>query len=281
VAVLALATTAGTCAAVVMGDTGTSDNAFSQLFTRPAGSTSWKLVTPPGVATNGGFVLATQGSRSLIAGFRPGVDLTFSALTSTGDDGTNWQPGSPLQPGLADVPDSLAAAPGGGRMLALLLGGTVTQSTDQGAHWTTLPGLRSLAATAAGRHCSPAALTGVSLTPAGTALAASPQIACSTFGAGGDTPATSRRHVLRAAYLRASGAFIGLSVGRVCRPAGTAPGTGSPGRGRRVIPLCGPVRAGVIPRAPLSSLMLQKSGFRGLFQPRPRTQVPERQANTV
>lgn len=167
-----LDTTAGTWAAVVMGRTGTSDNAFSQLFTRPAGSTSWKLVTPPGVATNGGFVLAAQGGRSLIAGFRPGVDLTFSALTATRDNGTNWEPGSPLQPGLADVPDALAAAPGGQRMLALLLGGTLTQSTDQGAHWTALPGLRSLAGTAAGRRCSPAALTAVSLTPAGTPLAA-------------------------------------------------------------------------------------------------------------
>ncbi len=177
-----LATTAGTWAAVVMGDIGTSDNAFSQLFARPAGSPSWKLVTPPGVATNGGFVLATEGGRSLIAGFRPGVDLTFSALTATGDDGTNWQPGSPLQPGLADVPDALAAAPDGGRMLALLLGGILTQSTDQGAHWTTLPGLRSLTRTAAGRGCSPAALTGVSLTPAGTPLAAA---ACTRPGIAG------------------------------------------------------------------------------------------------
>lgn len=167
-----LATTVGTWAAVVMGDTGTSDNAFSQLFTRPAGSTGWKLVTPPGVATNGGFVLAGVGSRSLIAGFRPGVDLTFSALTATRDNGTTWQSGSPLQPGLAGVPDALAAAPSGGRMLALLLGGTLTQSADQGTHWTTLSDLRSLAETPAGRRCSPAGLTAVSLTPAGTPLAA-------------------------------------------------------------------------------------------------------------
>ena len=139
-----LATTAGTWAAVVMGGSNADDNAFWQLFTRPAGSTSWKLVTPPGVATNGGFVLATEGGQSLIAGFRPGVDLTFSALTATRDNGSTWQPGSPLQPGLADVPDALAAAPGGGRMLALLLGGTLTQSADDGTNWTTLSGLRSL-----------------------------------------------------------------------------------------------------------------------------------------
>lgn len=167
-----LATTAGAWAAVVMGDTGTSDNAFSQLFTRPAGSTNWKLVTPPGVATNGGFVLAAQGSRALIAGFRPGVDLTFSALTATRDNGATWQPGSPLQPGLAGVPDALAAAPGDGRMLALLLGGTLTQSGDDGTHWSALSTTRSLAETAAGRRCSPAGLTAVSFTPAGVPLAA-------------------------------------------------------------------------------------------------------------
>lgn len=167
-----LVTTAGTWAAVVMGDTSTSDNAFSQLFSRPAGGTRWQLVTPPGVATNGGFVLAGAGGRTLIAGFRPGVDLTFSALTATRDNGTTWQPGSPLQPGLADAPDALAAAPGGQRMLALLLGGTLTESADQGTSWTALSGLRSLAETSAGRRCSPAGLTAVSFTPAGAPLAA-------------------------------------------------------------------------------------------------------------
>ena len=167
-----LATTAGTWAAVVMGGTASSDNAFSQLFTRTAGSTNWKLVTPPGVATNGGLVLATQDNKALIAGFRPGVDLTFSALTATRDNGSTWQPGSPLQPGLADVPDALAAAPGGGQMLALLLGGTLTQSADDGAHWSPLSSARSLAETPAGRQCSPAGLTGVSFTRAGAPLAA-------------------------------------------------------------------------------------------------------------
>ena len=100
------------------------------------------------------------------------MDLTFSALTATHDNGSTWQPGSPLQPGLADVPDALAAAPSGGRMLALLLGGTLTQSGDDGTHWLALSDVRSLAQTAAGQRCSPAGLTAVSLTPAGAPLAA-------------------------------------------------------------------------------------------------------------
>jgi hypothetical protein len=167
-----LATAAGTWAAVVMGASSADDNAFWQLFTRPAGSADWKLVTPPGVATNGGFVLAAEGGRALTAGFRPGVDLTFSALTDTRDNGTTWQPGSPLQPGLADVPDALAASPGGGRMIALLLGGTLVQSGDDGTQWSALSDLRSVAETAAGRRCSPSALTAVSFTPSGAPLTA-------------------------------------------------------------------------------------------------------------
>ena len=57
-------------------------------------------------------------------------------------------------------------------MLALLLGGTLTQSGDDGTHWSALSDVRSLAQTPAGRRCSPAGLTAVSLTPSGAPLAA-------------------------------------------------------------------------------------------------------------
>ena len=53
-----LDTSAGTWAAVVMGGSAAQYNAFWQLFIRPAGSTRWRLVTPPGTADNGGLVLA-------------------------------------------------------------------------------------------------------------------------------------------------------------------------------------------------------------------------------
>ncbi len=33
---------------------------------------------------------------------------------TTGDNGASWSPGSVLDPGLADVPDALAAAQGSG-----------------------------------------------------------------------------------------------------------------------------------------------------------------------
>jgi hypothetical protein len=165
-------TAGGTWAAIVMGGSSAQDNAFGQLFVRPAGTSTWKLVTPPGVATNGGLVLAGQDGRSLLAGFRPGVDLTFSPLTTTSDDGTHWSAASLIQAGLADVPDALAAAPGSGPLLALAQGGIAEESGNHGAAWTQLATARSLAASAAGRRCSPVTLTAISFTPAGAPLAA-------------------------------------------------------------------------------------------------------------
>ena len=84
-----LDTTAGTWAAVVMGGSAAQDNNFWQLFIRPAGSTRWKLVTPPGTADNGGLVLADAGG-SLITGFRPSQNLTYTPLIQTSDGGQAW-----------------------------------------------------------------------------------------------------------------------------------------------------------------------------------------------
>jgi hypothetical protein len=117
--------------------------------------------------------LAGQDGRSLFAGFRPGVDLTFSPLTTTSDDGTHWSAASLIQAGLADVPDALAAAPGSGPLLARAQGGIAEESGNHGAAWTQLGTARSLAASAAGRRCSPTTLTAVSFTQAGAPSATS------------------------------------------------------------------------------------------------------------
>lgn len=45
-----LTTQAGTWAVVVMGGSATEHNNLWQLFTRSAGSTTWKLITRPGTA---------------------------------------------------------------------------------------------------------------------------------------------------------------------------------------------------------------------------------------
>ena len=165
-----LATRAGTWAVVVMGGSVASENNFWQLFTRPAGTSTWTLVTPPGTADNGGLVLAGGGAQSLITGFRPSQGLTYTPLAITRNDGRAWSSAGPLDAALADVPDALAAAPGSGNLLALLTDGTAEQAAPGYTSWTTLATQRTLAATAPGRRCGLQNLTAATLTPTGTPL---------------------------------------------------------------------------------------------------------------
>jgi hypothetical protein len=167
-----LVTPAGTWAIAVMGGSASSHNNFWQLFARPAGSTDWKLVTPPGVASNGGLVASAAGAGPLITGIRPSIDLTYTPLTLTRDGGQAWSATGPLDAALAAAPDALAAAPGTGRLLALLTDGTVKAATPGYTRWTTLTSQRSLAATPAGRRCGLAGLTAVAVTPAGVTVVA-------------------------------------------------------------------------------------------------------------
>jgi hypothetical protein len=165
----AAGTTAGTWAVAVIGGAAAQHNNFWQLFVRPAGSATWRLVTPPGVASNGGLVIAPDG-RSLTAGFRPSQRLAFSPLAITSDDGSTWL-ADVLNAVLANVPDALAVAPGTGRLLALLTDGTAELS-GTGATWTALVTRRSLAASASGARCGLQQLTAAAFSPAGTTLLA-------------------------------------------------------------------------------------------------------------
>jgi hypothetical protein len=167
-----LITPAGTWAIAVMGGSVAAHNNFWQLFVRPAGSTGWKLVTPPGVADNGGLVAADAGGQSLITGIRPSQYLTYTPLTTTHNGGQAWSPAGPLDAYLADAPDALAAAPGTGQLLALLSNGTVKVAAPGYTRWTTRTSRRSLATTPAGRRCGLTALTAGAFTPSGTPLLA-------------------------------------------------------------------------------------------------------------
>jgi hypothetical protein len=168
-----LATAGGTWAVAVMGGSAAAHNNFWQLFARPAASTTWKLVTPPGTADNGGLVLADDGGgRSLVAGFRPSQGLTYTPLTVTRDGGQKWSSTAPLDAALADVPDGLAAAPGTGGLLALLTNGTAKRAAPGSPTWTTLASRRSLAATAPGRACGLSKLTAAAFSPSGAPLLA-------------------------------------------------------------------------------------------------------------
>jgi len=162
----------GAWAVIPMG--GTGPNLFWQLFSLPAAGAQWSLETPPAVATNGALILAPRdgagtGASTLTVGIRPSLDLSFSPVTVTSDDGRTWStiaPGS----GLANVPDALAAAPDG-QLLALGLNQRVSEMASAAAPgWTTLTSQRALASTAAGRACSLTGLTAVAYAQAGTAL---------------------------------------------------------------------------------------------------------------
>ena len=154
-----------------MGGSAASHNNFWQLFVRPAGTSTWRLVTPPGVASNGGLVVASPGTGPVVAGFRPSQHLASSPLATTHDNGTAWTPAI-LDAGLADVPDALAAAPGSGRLLALLTNGKAKLSGPHGTAWTTLATQQALAASAAATRCRPGSLTAAAFSPSGAPLLA-------------------------------------------------------------------------------------------------------------
>ena len=177
-----VASTAGPSWTVVeMGGSAAQENNFWQLFVRPAGATAWRLATPLGVADNGGLVIASAGSGSLVTGFRPSQLLTYSPLAASTDDGTSWSPAGPLSASLADAPDALAAGPDGA-LIALTDGGARAELGQRlGAAWTRLSSASALAATSAGRACGVTGLTAAAFSGGTTMLGA----ACGRPGVAG------------------------------------------------------------------------------------------------
>ncbi len=177
-----IVTAQGTWAVTVMGGQA-ADSRFWQLFVRPAGASRWSLVTPQGVADNGGLV-AAGGTGSVTVGFRPSQNLAFSPLATSTDAGRNWTPGL-LDAGLADTPGAIAIGPSG-RTLALLQDGTIeaasTASTAAAGRWTRLTTLKALAASAPGRTCGLTGVTAISFGPDKNPMAAG---SCARPGAAG------------------------------------------------------------------------------------------------
>ncbi len=185
-----LVTPQGTWAVAVMGGSAASENSFWQLFVRPASATRWSLVTPEGVADNGGLVAAAgAGGSSLVVGFRPSQALAFSPLATSGDTGQKWTPGL-LDAGLADAPDAMAVAPSG-QTLALLHGGSIEAAASAGAatagQWSRLATLSALAASAPGRGCGLVAVNAVSFGPDNVPMAAGSCVRRGVAGVFADT----------------------------------------------------------------------------------------------
>ena len=188
-----LVTPQGTWAVAVMGGSAGSGNSFWQLFVRAAGASRWSLVTPEGVADNGGLVAASgAGGTSLLVGFRPSQALAFSPLATSSDTGRNWTPGL-LDADLADVPDAMAVAPSG-QVLALLHDGSLDAAGTSGAaaagQWSRLVTLSALAASAPGRECGLVGVNAVSFGPNNVPMAAGSCVRRGVAGVFADTGGT-------------------------------------------------------------------------------------------
>jgi copper chaperone CopZ len=167
-----LASVSSSWAVVLMGGSAAEHNNFWELFSQVGRGGRWRLITPPGVADNGGLVVAPGGGRSLFTAFRPSQGLTYTPLIETRDAGTAWSSLNPLDAALGDTPDSLAAQPPGGPVLALTTGGTAELAAAAGGQWHTLARRQGLARTPAGSRCGVEQLTAVAFTAAGRPLVA-------------------------------------------------------------------------------------------------------------
>ena len=154
---------------------------FWEVFVRPAKSSTWQLVTPPGVADNGGLVAASDAGSGLTVAVRPSQDLQFTPVSATTDSGANWSTDGPISQAVAASADALAVS---GRQLAAVLdNGTVETSSDAGNSWRTLATPSTIAASATGQKCAAVHVSSVSFGPVATQVLAAGN--CGTTGTAG------------------------------------------------------------------------------------------------
>jgi hypothetical protein len=139
---------------------------FWQLFSLNARTGHFALVTPPGVADNGGLMVAPDATgTTALVGIGASQGLTFSPLALTANRGETW-----IQGGL---PDALDAAPSvlgfdtAGDALALVNGTAQTVLDRSGSltSWKTIATRDTLANTPAGHSCVIGSLEAVALGP--------------------------------------------------------------------------------------------------------------------
>ena len=170
-------TATGSLAVVPMGDLRDEDNTFWQVLRATPGSSHWSVVTPRGVADNGGIVVGASGD-AIVAGVLPSQLLRFSPLASSTDGGATWNPA--LFPGaLAPRPDALAVGAAGSGDLAVM-GSWVLRATPSLSTWSRLVSLATLARQ--DPRCGAEELDAVASSAAGEPLVA---VECRTGGAVG------------------------------------------------------------------------------------------------
>ena len=169
--VSAVTTSTGSWAIVPMGQLANPLNTFWELFYKAPASPAWRLITPPGVADNGGLVVSVAGVGAVTVGFEPSQLLRYSPLALSSDNGASWAPA--LVPmSLATTPDALATTTGGaGTALALVRGGAERVLLSEGPllSWHPLSGDRQLASGSDAR-CGTTGLYAVNLTSTNIAL---------------------------------------------------------------------------------------------------------------
>lgn len=167
-----LVTSSGTWAVLPMGILGQPANTFWELFFRPLASTRWSLVTPPGVALNGGLTIAAAGDL-LTAGIEPTNLLTYSPLAQRNTTKGTWAQG--IVPGaLAAGPDALASSVRGGLAAVLRAhsgqGAEVVESSGSILSWTDLVAQSALESSSGASSCQVNSLTSVAFSSDGTEL---------------------------------------------------------------------------------------------------------------
>jgi hypothetical protein len=172
-------TPAGSWAIVPMGDLREPMNTFWQIFFRAKGKSHWSLVTPPGVADNGGLAAAVGPANVVTVAFGPTNLLKFSPFETTTDDGTKWTVGV-IPFGIPTIPDVLVPPTEVSGQVAALDGDVAQVMTGTGAQseWSDLYDEDELSRSSAGHACGVGALTAL-------AGLGSDQLVGSTCGARG------------------------------------------------------------------------------------------------
>jgi hypothetical protein len=159
-------TAAASWAVLPLGQLSDPSNRYWQVLRAEPGSSRWSVVTPPGVADNGGLV-AGASAASAVVGTLPSGLLRFSPVSVSADGGSSWSP--VFLPGaLAARPDALAVAAGGGSLA--IVGTRVLRAGPAFASWSTFVSLRRL--TTASSRCDADALEAVAAAPDGAPLVA-------------------------------------------------------------------------------------------------------------
>ncbi len=162
-----VATSAGSWVVLPMGELSVQANTFWQVLHAVPGVTHWSVVTPRGVADNGGLVTGATAS-SVVVGFLPSQLLRFSPLAVTNNGGRSWSP-QLLPTALARDPDALASGPDGSAVAATV-GGKVLTASSGLSHWTSLVTVSRLARLFP--RCGVSSLGAVAVLPSGAPLVA-------------------------------------------------------------------------------------------------------------